>query len=85
MKGTWPSQGLPDGGRGETRCVGVRIRLPLRVLLPCVAVCWVACGAAAIGAVCVQAAGGSVMRQADEGLAGRDPSRVTRGRRTEDP
>ena len=48
--------------------MGVRIRLPLRVLLPCVAVCLVACGAAAIGAVCVQAADGYVMRQADEGL-----------------
>jgi hypothetical protein len=48
--------------------VGVRIRLPLRVLLPCVVVCLVACGAAAIGAVCVQAADGYVMRQADEGL-----------------
>ena len=48
--------------------MGVRIRLPLRVLLPCVAVCLVACGAAAIGAVCVQAAHGYVMRQADEGL-----------------
>ena len=46
----------------------MRIRLPLRVLLPCVAVCLVACGAAAIGAVCVQAAHGYVMRQADEGL-----------------
>ena len=48
--------------------MGVRIRLPLRVLLPCVAVCLAACGAAAIGAVCVQAAHGYVMRQADEGL-----------------
>jgi hypothetical protein len=48
--------------------VGVRIGLPLRVLLPCVAVCLVACGAAAIGAVCVRAAHGYVMRQADEGL-----------------
>jgi len=42
--------------------------LPLQVLLPCVAVCLVASGAAAIGAVCVQAAGGYVMRQADDGL-----------------
>jgi hypothetical protein len=46
----------------------VRIRLPLRVLLPCVAVCLVAGGAAVIGAVCVQAADGDVMRQAHEGL-----------------
>jgi hypothetical protein len=60
--------GLLCGRRGETRCVGVRIRLPLRVLLPCVAVYLVACATAAIGAVCVQAADGYVMRQADEGL-----------------
>ena len=48
--------------------MGARIRLPLRVLLPCVAVCLVACGAVAIGAVCVLAAGGYVLRQADDGL-----------------
>jgi hypothetical protein len=48
--------------------VGARIGLPLRVLLPCVAVCLVAAGAAAIGAVCVQAAGGYVTRQADDEL-----------------
>jgi len=54
--------------RGETRCMGARIRLPLRVLLPCVAVCLAASGAAAIGAVCVRAAGSYVIRQADDGL-----------------
>jgi hypothetical protein len=48
------------------RCV----RLPLRVLLPCAAVGLVACGAAGIGVASVQAAGGSVVRQADEGLGG---------------
>ena len=48
--------------------MGARIWLPLRVLLPCVAVCLVASGEAAIGAVCVSAAGSYVMRQADDGL-----------------
>ena len=48
--------------------MGARIRLPLRVLLPCVAVCLAASGAAAIGAVCVRAAGSYVIRQADDGL-----------------
>jgi hypothetical protein len=48
--------------------VGARIGLPLRVLLPCVAVCLVASGAAAVGAVCVSAVGGSVLRQADDEL-----------------
>ena len=47
--------------------MGARIGLPLRVL-PYVAVCLVASGEAAIGAVCVSAAGGYVMRQADDGL-----------------
>ena len=54
--------------RGETGYVGARIRLPLGVLLPCVAVCLAASGAAAIGAVCVRAAGSYVIRQADDGL-----------------
>ena len=48
--------------------MGARIRLPLRVLLTCVAVCLVASGAVAIGVAGVQAAGGYVMRQADDGL-----------------
>jgi hypothetical protein len=48
--------------------VGARIRLPLGVLLPCVAVCLAASGAAAIGAVCVGAVGSYVIRQADDGL-----------------
>jgi hypothetical protein len=48
--------------------MGARIRLPLRVLLPCVAVCLAASGAAAIGAVCVRAVGSYVIRQADDGL-----------------
>jgi hypothetical protein len=64
MAGSGPSW----RARGKTGCVGARIWLPLRVLLPCVAVCLVACGAAGIGAVCVRAAGGYVLRQADDGL-----------------
>ena len=48
--------------------MGARIRLSLQVLLPCVAVCLAASGAAAIGAVCVQAADGYVLRQADDAL-----------------
>jgi hypothetical protein len=48
--------------------VGARIRLPLRVLLPCVAVCLAASGAAAIGVVCMRATGSYVIRQADDGL-----------------
>ena len=48
--------------------MGTRIRLPLGVLLPCVAVCLAASGAAAIGAVCVRAVDSYVIRQADDGL-----------------
>jgi hypothetical protein len=42
--------------------------MPLRVLLPCLAVCLAASGAAAIGVAGVSAADGSVMRQADDAL-----------------
>src|SRR4029077_17001768 len=48
--------------------MGARVRLPLGVLLPCVAVCLAASGAAAIGAVCVHAVDSYVIRQADDGL-----------------
>ena len=65
--------------RGETGWVGARIRLPLRVLLPCVAVCLVACGAVAIGAVCALAAGGYVLRQADDGLRACASSMLSHG------
>ena len=64
---------------GETGCVGVRIRLPLRVLLPCVAVFLAASGAAAIGAVCVRAVGGYVIRQADDGLRACASSMLSHG------
>lgn len=59
--------------------MGARIRLPLRVLLPCLIVCLVACGAAAIGAVCVQAVGGDVVRQADDGLRACASSMLSHG------
>jgi hypothetical protein len=59
--------------------VSARIRLPLQVLLPCIAVCLVAAGAAAIGAVCVLAAGGSVVRQADDGLRACASSMLSHG------
>jgi hypothetical protein len=65
--------------RGETGCVGARIRLPLGVLLPCVAVCLAASGAAAIGAVCVRAAGSYVIRQADDGLRACASSTLSHG------
>src|SRR6266516_3000743 len=82
---TNPSQGNMDGSepswraRGETGCVGALIRLPLRVLLPCVAVCLAASGAAAIGAVCVRAVGGYVIRQADDGLRACASSMLSHG------
>ncbi|MGH3177197.1 MAG: hypothetical protein ACRDPF_25415 [Streptosporangiaceae bacterium] len=59
--------------------MGARIRLPLRVLLPCVAVCLAASGAAAIGAVCVRAVGGNVIRQADDGLRACASSMLSHG------
>jgi hypothetical protein len=48
--------------------MGVRLVLPLRVLLPCLAVWLVAAGAAAIGVAGVSAAGGFVIRQADDAV-----------------
>ena len=65
--------------RGETGYVGARIRLPLGVLLPCVAVCLAASGAAAIGAVCVRATGSYVIRQADDGLRACASSTLSHG------
>jgi hypothetical protein len=70
----------PSGrARGETGCVGARIRLPLRVLLPCVAVCLAASGTAGLGAVCVRAVGGYVIRQADDGLRACASSMLSHG------
>lgn len=45
--------------------MGVRIVMPLRVLLPCLAVWLAAAGAAAIGVAAASTASGFVMRQAD--------------------
>src|SRR5712691_7595414 len=70
---------VPDGRRGETGCMGARIVMPLRVLLPCLAVCLAASGAAAIGVAGVSAAGGSVMRQADDGLRACASSMLSHG------
>jgi len=48
--------------------MGARIVMPLRILLPCLAVCLVASGAAAIGVAGVSAANGYLVRQADDAL-----------------
>jgi len=48
--------------------MGARRVMPLRVLLPCLAVCLVAPGAAAVGAAVVSAADGYVTRQADDAV-----------------
>jgi hypothetical protein len=48
--------------------MGVRIVMPLRVLLPCLAVCLAAAGAAVIGVAAASTAGGFVMRQADDAV-----------------
>jgi hypothetical protein len=48
--------------------MGVRIVMPLRVLLPCLAVCLAAAGAAAIGVAVASTAGGFVTQQADDAV-----------------
>ena len=48
--------------------MGARIVMPLRMWLPCLAVCLVASGAAAIGVAGVPAVSGYVMRQADDAV-----------------
>jgi hypothetical protein len=48
--------------------MGVRLVMPLRVLLPCLAVWLAAAGAAAIGVAAVSAADGFVIRQADDAV-----------------
>jgi hypothetical protein len=48
--------------------MGARMVLPLRILLPALAVCLVASGAAAIGVAGASAAGGYLMAQADDAL-----------------
>jgi len=62
-------EGLADlAGTGENGCVGAGIRIPLRVLLPCVAVGLVAFGAVAVGVAGMSGAGGYLMRRADSTL-----------------
>jgi hypothetical protein len=56
------------GSLGETGGMGVRTSIPLRVLLPCLAVCLTAAGAAVIGVAVASTAGGFVMRQADDAV-----------------
>lgn len=48
--------------------MGARIRIPLRVLLACLAVSLAAIGAVAVGLAEVSATRGYLMRQADDGL-----------------
>lgn len=48
--------------------MGAGIRIPLQVLMPCLAVSLVACGAAAIGIAGTSAAGAYLTRQADDHL-----------------
>ena len=53
--------------------------MPLRMLLPCLAVCLVASGAAAIGVAGVSAADGYLMRQADDALRACATSMLSHG------
>jgi hypothetical protein len=59
--------------------MGVRIVMPLRVLLPCLALCLTAAGAAAIGVAGVSSAGGLVLRQADDVVRACDGSVLSHG------
>jgi hypothetical protein len=51
--------------------MGALIRMPLRVLLPCLAVSFVAFGAVAAGLAGVSGASGYLMRQADNNVLAR--------------
>ena len=53
---------------GETGGVGALIRIPLRVLLPCLAVSLAAFGAVAVGLAGVWGTSGYLMRQVDNNL-----------------
>ncbi|MBV9094677.1 MAG: hypothetical protein JO132_12510 [Streptosporangiaceae bacterium] len=59
--------------------MGVRIRVPLRVLLPCLAVGLVAIGAVAIGVAEVSGTRGYLVRQADNDLLGCAKTMLMRG------
>jgi len=72
--------GLADlAGTGENGCVGAGIRIPLRVLLPCLAVGLVAFGAVAVGVAGISGAGGYLMRRADSTLLACASSVLSRG------
>jgi two-component system, OmpR family, sensor kinase len=55
-------------GTGETGCVGAGVRIPLRVLLPCLAVSLTAIGAVVIGLAAMSGATCYLARQADRDL-----------------
>ena len=59
--------------------MGARMVLPLRILLPGLAVCLVASGAAAIGVAGVSAAGDYLMAQADDALRASAASMLSHG------
>jgi hypothetical protein len=59
--------------------MGVGIRIPLRVLLPCIAVGLVAFGAVAVGVAGVAGAGGFLMQRADSDLLACASSVLSRG------
>jgi hypothetical protein len=66
----WKAEKLPGmTSSGETEGMGARARIPLWVLLPCLAVSVVALGAAAAGAVAILQARGYLTRQADISLS----------------
>src|SRR6266566_1005267 len=64
---------------GETGYMGARIRIPLRVLLPCLAVSLVASGAVAVGFAAVAGISGYLMRQADDNLLACASSMLSHG------
>ncbi len=59
--------------------MGARIRIPLRVLLPCLAVSLVASGAVAVGFAAVAGISGYLMRQADDNLLACASSMLSHG------
>src|SRR5271154_1652843 len=59
--------------------MGARIRIPLRVLLACLAVILAAIGAVAVGLAEVSATRGYLMRQADDGLLACARSMLSQG------
>jgi hypothetical protein len=59
--------------------MGAGIRMPLRVLLPCLAVSLVAFGAVAAGIACASRTSGYLMRQADNNLLACASSMLSRG------